>query len=39
MKKLLLFIGGAVAGVVLCLTAAKLLPIDEYDDYDEYFML
>jgi hypothetical protein len=33
MKKILLFIGGAVTGIVLCLTAARLMPIDEYDEY------
>ncbi len=33
MKKILLFIGGAVAGFALCLTAARLLPIDDIDEY------
>ena len=37
MKKSILFlIGGVVVGIALCLTAAKYLPIDEFDEFEPF---
>ena len=37
MKKNIFFlIGGVLAGIALCLTAARYLPIDEIEDLDMF---
>ena len=35
-KSIFILIGGVLAGIALCLTAARYLPIDEIEDLDMF---